>query len=259
MIVSMPPEVPASPARNARLRIELRPQSIFWVLLGVIALITLLGIAGELSRNFDATDRALLPRTLRLIRRNFNPSAEQTAGAWFSTAALLVSSFLFGIIAAASRRTGERYATHWRFLAAIALFLSYDEATAFHEQLGDWVARVLPTGGIFLWAWVIPYTFFAGGVMLASISWLRALPRGTRRDILVAGVFYVGGSLGLEMLQAGITDARGRGGGPVTVLAVIEETAEMIGVAYLIYALMRHIAAHTPLAVSISASSDSDP
>lgn len=240
-------------------RLAISPDRVLRVLLGAVAVITVLGIAGELSRNFAATDSDALPRALRVVRRNFNPSAEQTVGAWFSAATLLAASLALASISAAARAVNDRFAPHWGALAAVVLFLSFDEAAAFHEQLGDWVGRVLPTGGVFLWAWVIPYTVFAGSVALASIPWLFALPSETRRGIVIAGALYVGGSLVLEMIQAGITDARGRGGGPVTVLAVIEETAEMAGVAYLLYVLLRHIAMHTPLVLSVSASSNPDP
>ena len=252
----MPQPTPSQPTGAAPARIAISPDRVFRLLLGAIALITLLGIVGELSRNFASSDQDLLPRALRVVRRNFNPSAEQTVGAWFSAATLLAASLALALIAAAARTVGDRFAAHWGALAAIVLFLSYDEAAAFHEQLGDWVARVLPAGGIFLWAWVIPYSVFAGAVALAFIPWLLALPAEIRRGILIAGALYVGGSLGLEMVQAGITDARGRGGGPVTILAVIEETAEMAGVAWLVYALLQHIAAHMPISLSVTDPSD---
>lgn len=42
------------------------------------------------------------------------------------------------------------------------------------------------------------------------------------------------------MIEAGITDARGHGGGPVTVLAVAEETAEMLGAVVFLYALLSY-------------------
>lgn len=251
----MPRHTPAPPVGTASPRITISPSRVLRILLGAVALITLLGIAGELSRNFAPDDRDALPRALRVLRRNFNPSAEQTVGAWFSTGSLLLASVAVGIIAAAGRATGDRFAKHWYGLAAIVLFLSFDEAAAFHEQLGDWVARVLPTGGIFLWAWVVPYTIFASAVALASIPWLRALPADTRRGVLLAGALYVGGSLVLEMIQAGITDARGRGGGPVTFLAVVEETAEMLGVAVFLHTLLRHLANHVPVHLAVTETS----
>lgn len=249
---------PSQPSTPSPL-VSISPDRVLRLTLAAIAAITLLGIVGELSRNFPLDDRDALPRVLRVLRRNFNPSAEQTVGAWFSAAMLLVAGLLLGVIAAAGRAAGDRFATHWRTLAVVVLFLSFDEAAAFHEQLGDWFARVIPTGGILLWAWVVPYSIFAGAVALASIPWLRALPPDTRRGVLFAGSLYVGGSLVLEMIQAGITDGRGRGGGPVTILAVVEETAEMLGLAVFLSTLLRHLARHVRVHLSFADSSSALP
>ena len=132
-------------------------------------------------------------------------------------------------------------------------FVSCDEGTALHEQIGDWVKDIVTTGGPLLWAWVVPYSILAIVVGLAYLPFLRALPPDSRRRFIIAAAIYIGGALIIEMIEAGITDARGRGGGPVTVLAVIEETAEMAGVALLIYALLKHIAAHIPVALAVAA------
>jgi hypothetical protein len=243
---------PAPPARDAHHRIELKPESILRRLLIVIALLTILAIAAELARNVDAADRDVLPRTLRVIRRNFNPSAEQTVGTWFTAAMLLGAGLLLAAIGGAARAARDRWARHWLGLAAILVFLSCDEGASLHEQLGDWVKDVMPTGGPLLWAWVVPYSILAVAVGLAYLSFLRALPSDTRRRFILAAAIYVGGALVIEMIEAGITDYRDRGGGPVTVLAVIEETAEMAGVAYLIYALLLHTAAHSRIALSVA-------
>lgn len=222
------------------------------ILLWAIALITLLAILGELSRNFDGDDRSTLSRFLRVLRRNFNPSAEQTVGTWFSAGLLLWAGVLSAIIGVVARAARDRFARHWTGLAAIFVFLSCDEAASLHEQLGDWVSSVTPTGGILLWAWVIPYGVLAAFVGLAYVRFLLALPTDTRRRVILAATLYVGGALVLEMVQAGITDWRGRGGGPVSVLAVIEETAEMLGIAVVIAALLHHIASHSPVAITVA-------
>jgi hypothetical protein len=221
-----------------------------------IVVLTILGIAGELSRNFDATDREFLPRALRVIRRNFNPSAEQTVGTWFTASLLLCAGVLVAAISAAARATRDQWARHWFGLALILIFVSCDEVASLHEQLGDWVKDIMPTGGPLLWAWVVPYSIFAVVVGLAYLSFLRALPPDSRRRFILAAAIYIGGALVIEMIEAAITDARGRGGGPVTILAVIEETAEMAGAALLIYALLHHIAAHIPIALSAVVPSD---
>ncbi len=254
MTVSKPHQVATPPARDKGHRIEIEPERVFRVLLTVIILLTILAIAAELTRNFDATDRDALPRTLRIIRRNFNPSAEQTVGTWFTAGMLLGAGLLVAAIAAAARAARDRWARHWLGVAIILIFLSCDEGASLHEQLGDWVKDVIPTGGPFLWAWVVPYSIFAAVVGLTYLSFLRALPPDSRRQFILAAAIYIGGALIIEMIEAGITDARGRGGGPVTVLAVVEETAEMAGVAYLIYALLHHIAEHVPVSLTVEAS-----
>jgi hypothetical protein len=191
------------------------------------------------------------------LRRNFNPSGEQTVGAWFTASVLLGCGLLLFAIAAQTRRTGGRYAGHWWALGAIFVFLSVDDAVALHEQLGDWIGARVATGGPLLWAWVIPYAAFAAAVAVAYVPFLRDLPADSRRRFLRAGALYVGGALVLEMVQAAITDARGRGGGPVSVLAIVEEAAELLGAILFLHALLVHLAEHVPIRFAVEASRSS--
>lgn len=249
---------PRTPANPKPYRLTITPARVIRWLAWIIVLLTILAIAAELSRNFEATDRDLLPRTLRVIRRNFNPSAEQTVGTWFTAGMLLGAGLLVAAITVAARAARDRWARHWLGLAVILIFLSCDEGASLHEQLGDWVKDIMPTGGPLLWAWVVPYSIFAVVVGLIYLSFLRALPPDSRRRFILAAAIYIGGALIIEMIEAGITDYRDRGGGPVTILAIIEETAEMAGVAYLIYALLHHIAAHSPVSLKVAASRKND-
>ena len=212
------------------------------VLLTAAVLVTVLGAVGELARLFAADERHPTVRVLRVLRRYFNPSAEQTVGAWLTASVLLACGLLLFAVAAGARTAGGRYGGRWRALGAIFVFLSADEAIALHEQLGDWIAGRIRTGGPFLWAWVIPYAAFALAVAAAYLPLLRDLPRADRRRFLAAGALYVGGALVLEMVQAGITDARDRGGGPVAVLALGEEAAELVGAILFLHALLLHLA-----------------
>ena len=233
-------------------RLAISPERLRRALLLAASLVTLLGIAGELGRNFAGDDDRPLPRLLRTIRRTFNPSGEQTAGAWLTAAVLLLCGLLLLTIAAARRARGAPFVAHWRLLGAIFLFLSADEAIALHEQLGDWLRARLETGGPFLWAWVIPYGAATVALAVAYLPWLRDLPAGTRRRVLVAGALMVGGALGLEMIQAAIVDGQGRGGGPVSVLAVVEEGAELLGAILLLDALLIQLARHDAVELSIA-------
>ena len=86
----------------------------------------------------------------------------------------------------------------------------------------------------------------------AYVPFLRRLPAETRRGIFAAGAIFVGGALVLEMIQAAIVDARGRGGGPVSVLAVIEEAAEMLGATLFLRVLLAYLARHRPVRVVVA-------
>jgi hypothetical protein len=235
-------------------RLAISPERARRLLLLAATVVILLGIAGELGRNFSGDDDRFLPRLLRTLRRNFNPSGEQTAGAWLTASVLLLCGLLLLTIAAARRRNGASFVAHWRLLGVVVLFLSADEAIALHEQLGDWVSTRLETGGPFLWAWVIPYGAAAVALVVAFLPWLRALSVETRRRLLVAAAFLAGGALGLEMIQAAIVDGRGRGGGPVSVLAVVEEGAELLGAILFLDALLLHLGRHEAVELTIGGS-----
>ena len=241
----------ATTETDSRIYPVLSPRRTLRFLLAAAAVVTLAMIAGELSRAFAADNQRFPVRSLRVLRRNFSPSGEQTVETWLTAAILLGCGLLLLAIAAAVRASGGRFLGHWRALGAIFVFLSCDEVVGLHEQLGDWVREQVPTGGPLLWAWVIPYGAFAAAVALASISFLRHLPPDSRRRFLAAGALFVGGALILEMVEAWIVDARGRGGGPVSVLAVAEETAELLGAIYFLYALLDHVAVHGPQRVVV--------
>jgi hypothetical protein len=243
----------AETAGPDRTPMTLSPRRVLRVLLAVAVAITLGMIVGELSRSFAADDAQALARFLRTVRRYFAPAGEQTVVAWFTASALLAGGLLLFAIGAATRLLGGRFVGRWRLLGAIFVFLSIDEAVAFHEQLGDWVKEVVPTGGPLLWAWVIPYGAFAVVVFVAYVPFLRHLPAGTRRGVLIAGTVFIGGALVLEMIQAAIVDVRGRGGGPVTVLSIVEEAAEMLGAILFLDALLIHLAAGLPVSLAVSA------
>jgi hypothetical protein len=234
-----------------RTLLVLSPRRTLRFLLAAAAVVTLAMIAGELSRAFAIDDSRPAVRFLRVLRRNFSPSGEQTVEAWLTAATLLVCGLLLFVAAASARASGGRFVGHWRALGAIFVFLSCDEIVGLHEQLGDWVREQVTTGGPLLWAWVIPYSAFAAAAALAYVPFLRHLPPDSLRRFLAAGALFVGGALVLEMVQAWIVDARGRGGGPVSVLAVIEETAELAGAIFFLYALLEHLAIHGPGRIAI--------
>lgn len=169
----MPCDNPAPSRPTEPVAMTLSPRRVLRLLVGAAAMITTAMIAGELSRNFSGDDDRVGVEVLRTLRRFFSPSGELTVVAWFTAVTLLAGGLALFAIAAATRSAGGRFVAHWRVLGAIFVFLSFDEAIAFHEELGEWVKDAIPTGGPFLWAWVIPYSALVLIVGMAYLPFLR--------------------------------------------------------------------------------------
>lgn len=228
-------------------RLTLSPARVTRWLSVLVTSVILASALGELSRAFDTPDHPVV-RGLRFLRAGFNPSAEQTVGTWLTAALLLGCGLLLLSIGATEH---ERIVGRWRVLGWIFIFLSCDEVISIHERIGDQVATTIPPSGFFLWAWVIPYGLLAIVVGVSYVPFLARLPADTRSHIILAGAIYVGGALGVEMVEARIVDQFGSGTLAVAILAVVEEGLEMVGAAAFLVSLLGHIARHVPFAISI--------
>lgn len=174
--------------------------------------------------------------------RLFNLSEEGNVPTWFSATTLLLCAALLGITWRVVRAAGEQYTRHWAGLALMFLFMAVDEGASIHELL------ILPLRSLFAaeralyFAWVIPYGIAVAFFALAYLRFLRALPRRTGLLMLAAGLLFVAGALGMEMLSPYIYDWTGEVSLPMFVMLLVEETLEMLGVAVFIYALLDHLA-----------------
>lgn len=174
----------------------------------------------------------------------FNFDEESSVPVWFSAIALVACAVLLAAIARDAFRRRDTAARYWALLGFIFLFLSFDEAAAIHEQLIPLGRSLVPTGGAFYFAWIIPYGIALAVLLVVLVPFLRALPRQTLWLFLFSGALYVGGAIGLEMAGGAVISAAGIGGSlpAYHLIATAEETLEMVGVATFIYALIRHMA-----------------
>lgn len=116
-------------------------------------------------------------------------------------------------------------------LAAIFLYLAFDEGASVHEQLNLPLQSYSFTQGYFLFGWVL---VAAPIVLLIGAAYLRFvfhLPRKYAIGILCAGGLYVTGALGFEMLSAAATEDGYIYNYKYLFMATIEETLEMSGIA----------------------------
>jgi hypothetical protein len=221
------------------------------VLIMVVLFLTLAGLLARVAEYAWGSEGLLRPLTL------FDVGAESNIPTWFSSLELLLSSVLLAAIALASKRGGGRYGRHWGVLSLIFLLLSVDEGASIHEAMGVALERLLhnSTGfeasGFISFFWVVPGAAFVLVVALAYLRFLAHLPRSTRRLFIVAGALYVGGALGIEMLEAQVISVFGgeaNGGGlskiVVGLLTDVEEMFEPLGVAVFVYALLAYMGAY---------------
>jgi hypothetical protein len=197
-----------------------------WLALG-IAVVSSLGLAAEFAK--DSLPPALVER--------LSLSYEGNVPTWFSSSVLLVCA----IAAGANARDAARWRRHWWGVAMVFGYASLDEATEIHEHLGGRIG----THGVLYFDWVI----FAVAILLVlALLYLRfviALPRATRIGLIVAGLIYIGGAVGMELPLGWWTERFGNDGLGYALIDWVEETLEMIGAVLALVALAGHRAEAT--------------
>lgn len=171
----------------------------------------------------------------------FDMGAECNVPTYFSTVILLIAAFLLSIIAVFKKRRGDSYAFHWIILVIIFLYLSVDEASAIHELLSRTTQKIFSRRWFPRYAWVI----CGGGLVivfaLSYCGFLLHLPAKSRLLFSIAGVLYVGGAIGMEVVEGHYTRLHGTKNLPYNIIVTIEETLEMAGIILFIHALLDYI------------------
>lgn len=221
-----------------------RPTSVKVLLALVAASVTLaaLSLGGQYVRFFLGHD------TVFGLIRQFDVDSEANLPSWYSSALLAASALLLGVAARASRKRREGVARDWEWLAGVFVFLSIDEMAQFHEMLIGPVRAIGPFNPYFHFAWVIPGLVFTAAVGVASIGFLRSIPRRTAWMFVVAGLIYVSGAIGMEMIDGHYFEVHHlsykiHNGTDFTyaVLVTIEELLEMLGAGAMVYALLDYL------------------
>jgi hypothetical protein len=166
---------------------------------------------------------------------------EVSIPSWYSASLLLVCAALLGVIAVERWRSRDRYRVHWVALAIIFLGLSVDDAADVHGHASYKLHETLDTGGFLAYAWVIPAAALTLIFVVAYIPFLRHLPRAVALRFIIAGALFVGGALGMEMIQARYDTLHGVENMPYRIMVAIEEGMEMAGTILFISVLMSYL------------------
>lgn len=227
---------PPSPVRRARTAGAPHPTR-WWspavlpgrwtpVLLGGIAAIVLLHLVTTTLRysldDFPGKDTAV---------RVLDVNQEAGLPAWFSTLLLFSTAVSLWLLADRSALTDRsRWVRHERGLALVFVYLSLDEATSLHEQTAAPLRDAFDLDGVLSYAWVVLFVPLVLVVAVLYLGWLRSLPLAAARLVVVAGLLYVGGAAGVEMVGAGLDDAGQKYTPGYALVVTVEELGEMLGV-----------------------------
>ncbi len=187
-------------------------------------------VAEFLDFQFDAP-------VVRHLDSLFDLDREANVPTWVS-AALLIGA---GLQALAVSR-GEiphaiRFRKRWVLLGVLFLLLSLDEAARVHERLGLLVVGRpgAETGVLLRNGWVVLYGAAIVPLGLLFLPFVFGLPRRTMLAVMSAGGIYVGGALGIELLESlAQGDGERRASLAMFILTTTQETLEMVGIAVML-------------------------
>ncbi len=174
----------------------------------------------------------------------FDVDSESNIPTWYASSTLLLCSILLASIAYAKKIDSDRYFLHWGVLSIIFLYLSMDEAASIHEIADDPLRSALNASGFLYFTWVVLGAAFVLIFVLVYLRFLADLPVRTRHLFLVAGMLYVGGAIGMELVGGRYADLYGMQNFVYALIATVEEFLEMAGVVVFIFALLSYISAH---------------
>jgi hypothetical protein len=233
------------------INISVAPRSVAVLLTAIILLLMVASVSASLLNYQVATDNPLLVEVIESLTRLWFLDYEANIPTWFSSSILLMAALLLGVIAVAKRRLSDPFALQWGILAALFLYLSLDEAAIIHEMAIMPLRMAFQLGGIFYYGWVIPALVAVLILLWLYRKFLSHLPPPTRIGFIIAGVVYVGGAVGVEVISGLYAEQYGEVGIVYDLIITCEEVLEMLGIVLFIYALLSYLS-HSRMILKLS-------
>ena len=218
------------------MKIRISTKSVAVWLTGIVVAVNLIGVVGRAFENLLGYQD-----TTELVRL-FHVGYEGNITSWVSSLLLLISAVLLAAIAIGKRQHGGPYLRHWSVLALIFVYLSVDEAARIHELTMYPIRSAFDPTGVFYYAWVIVAIPLVLLFAVSYLGFLRALPRDTRIQFVIAGLIFVIGAIGMDMLGGlFITSDLERGQSIAVLIQIIEEFLENMGIVVFIVAIVSYL------------------
>lgn len=214
--------------------VRLSPRAITCLLLKIVALLLTLGLLSiylHFVRGYE-TAFGFVPL--------FDLDGEYNIPAFYSALAIWSSSILLWQIYHYKRQQGNGEAHYWKVLCFVFVYLGLDEMASLHENFGrlaPLVWKLIPSL-THSRKWIAPFLPLLGLFAFYFLPFYLRLDHRTRLRLTLAGLVYVSGAIGVELLGAWYADQHQL---PVLVRALfsaLEEAMEMVGIVLFIRALL---------------------
>ena len=225
------------PARDDAGTLRTRPLTLTLIAIGV--LVPLIGVILDLYLRVGGGTSGLADG----IRNVLYPDAEGNVFAWYETMVLAAVAVGFGLVALTAAGAGRSV---WRFivLAALALLLSADEAAYLHERLGIF-AKELGLSSSFTYQWLLIGVPIAVIVGLGVLWIARKLDRALRWRLIVAGLVFLAGAVGGEVVGGALKKLDLLSGDALIIAydieVLIEEVLEVLGAILAFRAVLKYL------------------
>jgi hypothetical protein len=214
---------------------NLSPSKVTKILLSTITLLVLFNIIERgIVHWLNAQNNG------QLISIYFNFDEEANLPSLYSSLALGFCAYLLSLVATIKKKVKGKYARQWKALSFIFLYLAVDEMCSIHELLIPILRGAMHTSGLLYFPWVIPAFFLVIIFLIVFRKFILALPNKTKIQFILAGIVYVFGALGMELIGGYIADNYGYNT-VYGIASTIEELLEMFGVVIFINALLNYL------------------
>jgi hypothetical protein len=233
---------PISETDPGLIRLHIAQRVAARALVVIVSLLTLLSVAGHILRFVILDGR---PRWFLVI---FDAEWEHSFSTYYQGLSLLACAGVLAMVALAAPRRRDRgafapSARWWVLLAMIFVWLSFDELCGIHEIVSGVGERFIAPRGFLRYTWVVPGMILTAILGLVFLRLLIQLPRPTSAAFVVAGVIYVSGAIGMEMVGGAYADRYSANNLVYHLIVDVEELCEMIGVAIFFVAVLGYLSA----------------
>jgi hypothetical protein len=210
--------------------------SLFKLLITIEAMLICASISGQMMRYLTNH------RRLFGLINFFDLGREKNLPTLFNTALILICSALIYFIYRLHKKYSVNVSYKWLILTVGFLYMAIDEYAELHEKLSQFISPFFndQSRGIFYFSWVIPALLVVIFLLFYFFHFWLTLPPDTRNRFFIAGLIYVSGIIGVEMIDGNYFE---NNGWDLTynLLSTVEESLEMFGLIYFIRALMIYI------------------